>query len=69
MEHCALTPGAEEDAEELAGVMLRLRIEHLKALEVEAIARAASDPAELRRYADIQAQRKALEHQIGAAPV
>lgn len=69
VEHCALTPGAEEDAEELAGVMLRLRIEHLKAMEVEAIARAASDPAELRRYADIQAQRKALEHQIGAAPV
>ena len=35
----------------------------------EAIARAATDPAELRRYADIQTQRKALEHQIGAAPV
>lgn len=69
VERCGLTPGAEEDAEELAGVMLRLRIEHLKALEVDAIARAGSDPAELRRYADIQAQRKALEHQIGAAPV
>ncbi|NCT99876.1 MAG: DNA primase [Comamonadaceae bacterium] len=69
VERCALTPGAEEDAEELGGVMLRLRIEHLKALEVEAIARAGNDPAELRRYADIQAQRKALEHQIGAAPV
>ena len=69
VERCALTPGAEEDAEELGGVMLRLRIEHLKAQEVEAIARAGSDPAELRRYADIQARRKALEHQIGAAPV
>ncbi|MBL0917748.1 MAG: DNA primase [Hydrogenophaga sp.] len=69
VDHCALTPGAEEDPEELAHVMLRLRIERLKALENEAIARAGNDPAELRRYADIQAQRKALEHQIGAAPV
>lgn len=69
VDHCALTPGAEEDPEELAHVMLRLRIERLKTLENEAIARAGNDPAELRRYADIQAQRKALEHQIGAAPV
>lgn len=69
VERVALTPGAEEDAEELAHVMLRLRIDRLKVLENEAIARAGSDPAELRRYADIQAQRKALEHQIGASPV
>ncbi|MGC4394218.1 DNA primase [Hydrogenophaga sp. T2] len=69
VEQVALTPGAEQDAEELAHVMLRLRIDRLKVLENEAIARAGSDPAELRRYADIQAQRKALEHQIGASPV
>jgi hypothetical protein len=65
----ALTPGAEDDPEELSRVMLRLRIERLKALENEAIARAGSDPEQLRLYADIQAQRKALEHQIGASPV
>lgn len=69
VEHLALTPGAEDDPEELGLVMLRLRIEHLKALESQAIARAGQDPSELRRYADIQAQRKALEHQIGSAPV
>ncbi len=65
----ALTPGAEDDHEELGGVMLRLRIDRLKALESEAIAEAAHDPAARRRYAELQAQRKALEHQIGAAPV
>lgn len=69
VDNVALTPGAEDDPEELAHVMLRLRIDRLKTLENEAIARAGSDPAELRRYADIQAQRKALEHQIGASPV
>ena len=46
-----------------------LRIEHLKVLENEAIARAGDDPAELKRYTEIQARRKALEHQIGASPV
>ena len=69
VERSALSAGVEEDGEELAQVMLRLRIDRLKALESEVIARASTDPEELRRYADIQAQRKALEHQIGAAPV
>jgi len=69
VDQCAMTPGAEDDPAELAQVMTRLRIEHLKVLENEAIARAGDDPAELQRYTEIQARRKALEHQIGAPPV
>ena len=45
--------------------MTRLRIEHLKAMESEAIALSAQDPAQLDRYREIQAIRKALEHRIG----
>lgn len=54
-----------QDAQELQEVMTRLRIEHLKAMESEAIALAAQDPGQLDRYREIQALRKALEHRIG----
>src|SRR5690606_1031982 len=60
------TPGAEGDPEELSRVILRLRIERLKALENEAIARAGIDPEQLRLCADIQARRKALARQHGS---
>jgi DNA primase len=58
-----------EEADEIREVMTRLRIERLKAQENEAIALAAQDPGQLQRYRELQAQRKALEHKIGAAPV
>ena len=61
--------GGEEDTEhdtvEIREVMTRLRIEHLKAQESEAIALAAQDPQQLQRYRELQAERKALEHHIG----
>ena len=59
----------EEETDEIREVMTRLRIERLKAQENEAIALAAQDPSQLQRYRELQAQRKALEHKIGAAPV
>ena len=59
----------EEETGEIREVMTRLRIERLKAQESEAIALAAQDPSQLQRYRELQAQRKALEHKIGAAPV
>ncbi len=59
-------PEAEmQEAQELQEVMTRLRIEHLKAMESEAIALSAQDPGQLDRYREIQALRKALEHRIG----
>jgi DNA primase len=59
-------PEAEiQEVQELQEVMTRLRIEHLKALESEAIALSAQDPGQLDRYREIQAIRKALEHRIG----
>jgi DNA primase len=59
----------EPDIEEIREVMTRLRIERLKAQESEAIARATQDPSQLQRYRELQAERKALEHNIGEAPV
>jgi DNA primase len=59
-------PEAEtQEAQELQEVMTRLRIEHLKAMESEAIALSAQDPGQLDRYREIQAIRKSLEHKIG----
>ena len=58
-------PEAEtQELQELQEVMTRLRIEHLKSLESEAIALSAQDPGQLDRYREIQAIRKALEHKI-----
>lgn len=59
----------DPEAEEIRDVMTRLRIERLKAQESEAIALAAQDPSQLQRYRELQAERKALEHRIGQAPV
>jgi DNA primase len=59
----------DPQAEEIREVMTRLRIEHLKAQENEAIALAAQDPSQLQRYRELQTERKALEHNIGQAPV
>jgi DNA primase len=61
----AQSPDSEAEAAEIVEVMTRLRIEHLKALESEAIARAATEPAQLQRYRDLQELRKALQHKIG----
>jgi DNA primase len=55
----------ETEATEITEVMTRLRIEHLKSLESEAIARASTDPEQLQRYRELQDLRKALEHRIG----
>ena len=59
----------DPDVEEIREVMTRLRIERLKAQENEAIALASQDPGQLQRYRELQAERKALEHRIGQAPV
>lgn len=59
----------DPDQEEIREVMTRLRIERLKALESEAIALSSRDPSQLQRYRELQAERKALEHRIGQAPV
>jgi DNA primase len=61
----AQNPDPETEAAEIGEVMTRLRIEHLKAQESEAIARAATEPAQLQRYRDLQELRKALQHKIG----
>jgi len=61
----AQSPDSEAEAAEIVEVMTRLRIEHLKALESEAIARAATEPGQLQRYRDLQELRKALQHKIG----
>ncbi len=61
----AQSPDAETEATEVVEVMTRLRIEHLKVLESEAIARAATEPGQLQRYRDLQELRKALQHKIG----
>ncbi|TNF63938.1 MAG: hypothetical protein EP306_00055 [Burkholderiales bacterium] len=61
----AQSPDPDAEAAELAEVMTRLRIEHLKAQESEAIARAPTEPAQLQRYRELQELRKALEHRIG----
>ncbi|HMN91709.1 MAG TPA: DNA primase [Hydrogenophaga sp.] len=61
----AQSPDAEAEAAEIAEVMTRLRIEHLKSLEREAIARATTEPEQLQRYRELQELRKALEHKIG----
>ena len=59
----------EAETVETEEVMMRLRIEHLKAQESEAIARSSEDPSQLQRYRELQEQRKALEHRIGQPPV
>ena len=59
----------DPDVEEIREVMTRLRIERLKAQESEAIALSSQDPSQLKRYRELQAERKALEHRIGQAPV
>ena len=59
----------DPDEEEIREVMTRLRIERLKAQESEAIALSSRDPSQLQRYRELQAERKALEHRIGQAPV
>ena len=59
----------DPDLGEIQEVMTRLRIERLKAQESEAIALAQQDPGQLQRYRELQAERKALEHRIGQAPV
>lgn len=61
----AQSPDPETEAAEIGEVMTRLRIEHLKGLESEAIARAATEPDQLQRYRDLQELRKALQHKIG----
>ncbi len=60
---------SEAETQELQEVMTRLRIEHLKGLESEAIALSAQDASQLERYREIQALRKALEHRIGDGAV
>jgi len=59
----SLDAGAE--AAEIVEVMTRLRIDHLRAQENDAIARAESEPDQLQRYLDLQKLRKALQHKIG----
>jgi DNA primase len=60
----AETLDGDAETAEMEEVMMRLRIEHLKSLESEAIAQAGSDPRQLTRYRELQELRKALEHRI-----
>jgi DNA primase len=63
VEHCALTPGAEEDAEELGSVMNELRRERLER-ESEALAQQLKpDVASLHRLREIREQIEHLKRQ------
>jgi DNA primase len=63
VEHCALTPGAEEDAEELGSVMNELRRERLER-ESEALAQQPKpDVASLHRLREIREQIEHLKRQ------
>jgi DNA primase len=61
----ARTLDGDTETAEMEEVMTRLRIEHLKIQESEAIAQASHDPHQLERYRELQELRKALEHRIG----
>lgn len=56
-------PGIEAQgiAQELRDVLNRMQIDHIKALETEAIADSKTDPAALQRYRELQAKRARLE--------
>jgi DNA primase len=53
--------GSEDALHELRNLLRRMQVEHLKALETEAITASATDPAALQRYRELQARRMELE--------
>ncbi len=52
---------AQGIAQELRDVLNRMQIDHIKALETEAIADSKTDPAALQRYRELQVRRARLE--------
>jgi len=54
-------PEQSEAQQELYALLRRMWVEHLKALETQAIAAAASDPQALAHYRELQARRLSLE--------
>jgi DNA primase len=57
---------AREAMAELRDLLDRMLVERLKAQETEAIAAAATDPAALQRYRELQARRRELEANLTA---
>jgi len=57
-----------ENLVELRNLLDRMLIEHLKALETEAIEASRSNPAALARYRELQARRRALETTQARSP-
>jgi DNA primase len=57
-----------ESSPELRNVIDRMLIDHIKELETEAIAAAASDSTALKRYRELQVRRKQLEMAVAPKP-